>query len=116
MQVAGQLMNAQVALSDRCCGESGTLGSSRPDIASQLRFRKIEEINQGLQAIAQEGNQTTMLTSCPACQQGLLKYQQETGIKTDYIVIELAKRMLGETWQRDFVAKAKAGGVEQVLL
>jgi Fe-S oxidoreductase len=26
--------------SDRCCGESGTFGITRPDIATQVRFRK----------------------------------------------------------------------------
>ena len=57
-----------------------------------------------------------MLTSCPACQQGLARYSDETGLQTDYIVVELARHLLGERWQEDFIAKAKAGGIERVLL
>jgi hypothetical protein len=57
-----------------------------------------------------------LLTSCPACQQGLAKYADETGVQTDYIVIELARHLLGEGWQQRFVARAKQGGVERVLL
>ena len=50
-----------------------------------------------------------MLTSCPACQQGLARYA-ETGLSTDYIVVELARHLLGQAWQETFVTKAKAGG------
>jgi Fe-S oxidoreductase len=32
---------------DRCCGESGTLAVTRPDISTQVRFRKEEEIRKG---------------------------------------------------------------------
>ena len=57
-----------------------------------------------------------MLTSCPACQQGLARYADETGLKTDYIVAELAHHLLGQDWQRRFVDKVKAGGIERILL
>jgi Fe-S oxidoreductase len=112
-------MGQTVMLSDRCCGEAGTLGTARPDIANQLRFRKLEELHQGIQALS--GAETTrgevkMLTSCPACQQGLARYADETGLKTDYIVVELARHLLGQAWQQTFVTKAKAGGIERVLL
>ena len=116
LQVAKELTGKEVILSDRCCGESGTLGTSRPDIASQLRFRKAEELKKGMEQAGAQGTPAKILTSCPACQQGLIKFEQETGLKTDYIVIELAKNLLGENWQDDFIAKAKAGGMEQVLL
>jgi Fe-S oxidoreductase len=33
-----------VLKSERCCGESGTLGVTRPDISTQVRFRKEEEL------------------------------------------------------------------------
>ena len=72
----------------------------------------IEELTQG----DQNQGQVKMLTSCPACQQGLTRYGDETGLKTDYIVVELARRLLGETWQDTFITKARAGGIEQVLL
>ena len=117
--VAEKLLGQPVKLSDRCCGEAGTLGTARPDIANQLRFRKAEELRAGIQALT--GQDTTrgevkMLTSCPACQQGLSRYGDETGLKTDYIVVEMARHLLGESWQEAFVSRVQAGGVEKVLL
>ena len=53
---------------------------------------------------------------CPACQQGLAKYTDDTGLATDYIVVELARNLLGEGWQQRFIERVKDGGVEQVLL
>ena len=118
--VAAKLLGQTVTLSDRCCGEAGTLAVSRPDIATQIRFRKQEEIQQGIQQLtgaerAEQGN-VKMLTSCPACQQGLMRYADDTGLETDYIVVELANRLLGDQWQKDFIAQVKNGGVERVLL
>ena len=57
-----------------------------------------------------------MLTSCPSCQQGLARYAEETGLDTDYIVVELANRLLGGDWESQFVSRVKAGGIERVLL
>jgi Fe-S oxidoreductase len=120
VQVASQLMGQSVTLSDRCCGEAGTLATSRPDIATQVRFRKQEELQAGItqltgQPVAARGT-VKMLTSCPACQQGLDRYRDETGLETDYIVVEMANSLLGENWQTDLVDKLKQGGVERVLL
>ncbi len=117
--VATQLLGGPVALSDRCCGEAGTLGTARPDIASQLRFRKLEELRSGIRGLTGEDatrGQVKLVTSCPACQQGLARYADETGLKTDYIVVELARHRLGVGWQQAFIDKAKAGGIERVLL
>ncbi len=118
--VASKLMGQPVPLSDRCCGEAGTLGTARPDIANQIRFRKHEELTQGIQALTgkprADNGEVKLLTSCPACQQGLAKYTDETGLQTDYIVVELAKHLLGDGWQKRFVERVKDGGVERVLL
>ena len=118
--VASKLMGQPVPLSDRCCGEAGTLGTARPDIANQIRFRKHEELTQGIQALTgkphADNGEVKLLTSCPACQQGLAKYADETGLATDYIVVELARHLLGEGWQQRFLDRAKNGGVERVLL
>jgi Fe-S oxidoreductase len=119
-QVATQLMGQNVTLSERCCGEAGTLATSRPDIATQVRFRKQEELAAGItqltgEPVARPG-EVKMLTSCPACQQGLDRYRDETGLETDYIVVELANSLLGENWQSDFSDRIKQGGVERVLL
>ncbi len=119
-QVASELLGQPVLLSDRCCGEAGTLGTARPDIANQLRFRKSEELHDGIRDLIDkervEHGEVKLLTSCPACQQGLAKYADETGLQTDYIVVELARHLLGERWQQEFVDRARNGGIERVLL
>ena len=46
LSVAAVVFSA-VRLSERCCGESGTLAVARPDISTQVRFRKQEEIEKG---------------------------------------------------------------------
>lgn len=114
LKVANELLGKEAKLTDRCCGESGTLGTSRPDIASQLRYRKAEDLQQGMAALGD--GEKRILTTCPACQQGLLKYEQETGLKTDYIVMEIANQKLGLDWQHNFIDNLKNQGVEKVLL
>ncbi|MFA5529715.1 MAG: (Fe-S)-binding protein, partial [Thiohalomonadaceae bacterium] len=120
LKVASALVNTKVQLTDRCCGEAGTFAVSRPDIATQVRFRKQEELHKGIRALTGNdragGDQVKLVTTCPACQQGLSRYAQDTGLEADYIVVELANRLLGADWQRRFIDKAKAGGVERVLL
>ena len=54
-----------------------------------------------------------MLTSCPACLQGLSRYADDNDMPADYIVIEMAKHILGENWLDEFVKKANNGGVEK---
>ncbi len=120
IKVTSKIMGKTVIQTDRCCGEAGTFAVSRPDIASQLRFRKEEEIRKGIEAHtgaekAVHGN-VKMLTSCPACQQGLSRYADNTGIETDYIVVEMANELLGKDWQAHFIAQATQSGIEKVLL
>lgn len=120
LKVASTLMAQDVPLSDRCCGEAGTFAVSRPDIATQVKFRKEEELRKnirsitGQESVAQE--EVKLLTSCPACQQGLMRYEEATGLQTDYIVVEYAKHKWGEDWASDFLEKAASGGVEKILL
>ncbi|MFW5427226.1 MAG: DUF3400 domain-containing protein, partial [Methylophagaceae bacterium] len=118
--VATELLGQEVTLSDRCCGESGSFAVARPDIATQVRFRKEEEIVKGIveltgESKAVKGN-VKMLTSCPACQQGLERYNEGTDIETDYIVVEVANNVLGDNWQQKFIENVKDGGIERVLL
>ncbi|GAB6033893.1 DUF3683 domain-containing protein [Galenea microaerophila] len=120
-EVAKDLLKSEVVFSDRCCAEAGTLASARPDIAYQLQFRKEEELHKGIVELTGEdkkiqNEEVKILTSCPACQQGLGRYEENTGLKTDYIVVELMKTRYGENWKREFVAKLEQGGVEKVLL
>ncbi len=120
IKVAAALMGQEVLLSDRCCGEAGTFAVSRPDIATQVRFRKEEELHRGIAqltgAARARGGNVKMLTSCPACQQGLARYTDSTGLDTDYIVVELARLKMGESWAQNFIARVKQGGIEHVLL
>ncbi|MDO5687374.1 MAG: DUF3683 domain-containing protein [Neisseria sp.] len=116
MNVVKGLLGDGTILSDRCCGESGTFAVARPDIATQVKFRKQEEIEKNLSALGREKDDVKILTTCPACLQGLSRYRNDTGTEADYIVIEMAKSILGDNWQDDFVQKAMNGGIERVLL
>ncbi len=122
IKVANTLMGQEVKLSDRCCGESGTLAVTRPDISTQIRFRKQEELERGkaeLLGSAENplaGGKVKILPSCPSCLQGLSRYQEDTDIEPDYIVVEMAKKLLGENWMAEYVEKATHGGIERVLL
>ncbi|WP_126443856.1 DUF3683 domain-containing protein [Sulfuricystis multivorans] len=118
-EVANRLIGSRVDLNDRCCGESGTLAVTRPDVATQVRFRKQEEIVAGIAKLGAGETApvaTKILTSCPSCLQGLLRYREDAPIEADYIVVELARNILGSDWLDRYVAAANAGGIERVLL
>ncbi|MDD2546731.1 MAG: DUF3400 domain-containing protein, partial [Burkholderiaceae bacterium] len=60
-----------------------------------------------------------ILTSCPSCLQGLTRYGDDLQnglLEADYIVVEMAKHILGENWLPEYVAKANQGGIERVLV
>jgi Fe-S oxidoreductase len=118
LKVVNQLMGTKVALNDRCCGESGTLASTRPDIATQVRFRKEEEMRKGASALRGDGfdGKVKVLTSCPSCLQGLSRFADDAGTDADYIVVEIARRVLGPDWLPDYVKAANNGGIERVLV
>ncbi len=123
MKTVSGLVGGGVVKSERCCGESGTLGVTRPDISTQVRFRKEEELRRGETQLRQQGlapeAPVKVLTSCPSCLQGLSRFQDDLSsglLEADYIVVELARQLLGEQWLPDYVAKANAGGIERVLL
>jgi FAD/FMN-containing dehydrogenase/Fe-S oxidoreductase len=118
LKVVNELMGAKVALNDRCCGESGTLASTRPDIATQVRFRKEEEMRKGASALRGDGfdGKVKVLTSCPSCLQGLSRFGDDAGTDADYIVVEIARRILGPDWLPDYVKAANNGGIERVLV
>lgn len=102
---------------DRCCGESGTLAVTRPDISTQVRFRKEIEMRKGADDLREDfDGQVKVLTSCPSCLQGLSRFDEDSGTKADYIVVEMASHILGENWMADFVKNANTGGIERVLV
>jgi FAD/FMN-containing dehydrogenase/Fe-S oxidoreductase len=113
-----------VLKNERCCGESGTLGVTRPDVSTQVRFRKEEEIRKGEAALRAAGkvgekDNVKILTSCPSCLQGLTRYGNDLQnglLEADYIVVEMANQILGAQWLPEYVAAANAGGIERVLV
>lgn len=124
MKTVKALVGPEVMKSERCCGESGTLGVTRPDISTQVRFRKEEELRKAeaqLRATGKVGEQDNLkiLTSCPSCLQGLSRYGgdlQNGLLEADYIVVEMARQILGEQWMPEYVAQANNGGIERVLV
>ncbi|WP_186063551.1 DUF3683 domain-containing protein [Burkholderia gladioli] len=133
VKLVNELMGAekdgyQIAKNDRCCGESGTLAVTRPDVSTQIRFRKEEEIRKGaarlrnIPVVSGDGAsgageaEVKILTSCPSCLQGLSRYNEDANIEADYIVVEIARNVLGENWMADYVARANNGGIERVLV
>ncbi len=127
MKTVKALLGPTVLQSERCCGESGTLGVTRPDISTQVRFRKEEELRQNEQQLAAFAAEhgavpkgpTKILTSCPSCLQGLSRYGNDLQnglLEADYIVVEMARHILGEDWMPDYVARANRGGIERVLV
>ena len=124
MKTVQALVGPEVVKSERCCGESGTLGVTRPDISTQIRFRKEEELRKVETQLRDAGKVGTqedlkILTSCPSCLQGLSRYGNDLQnglLEADYIVVEMARQILGEQWMPDYVAQANAGGIERVLV
>jgi Fe-S oxidoreductase len=159
VKLVNDLMGSQndgykIEKNDRCCGESGTLAVTRPDISTQVRFRKEEEIRKGAAKLrgiplvaeagsnainpmnasagsagaapgsvlsAGDGAQTNgtdvkILTSCPSCLQGLSRYNEDANVEADYIVVEMARKVLGENWMEQYVERANNGGIERVLV
>lgn len=118
LKVASQLLGQRVEINERCCGDAGTLAVTRPDVATQVRFRKEEEMRKGVAKLRADGfsGEVKILTSCPSCLQGLARYNDDTVTTADYIVVEMARQMLGDTWLADYVAKVSRGGIERVLL
>ena len=124
MKTVKALVGENVRKSERCCGESGTLAVTRPDISTQVRFRKEEELRKDEAALRATGavgpnDNIKILTSCPSCLQGMHRYSHDLQnglLEADYIVIEMANKILGASWMQDYVRAANAGGIERVLV
>ena len=123
VKLVNELMGSEhdgykIEKNDRCCGESGTLAVTRPDISTQIRFRKEEEMRKGAAKLRADGKveDVKILTSCPSCLQGLSRYNDDADITADYIVVEIAKHVLGDEWLVDYVKDANHGGIERVLV
>jgi Fe-S oxidoreductase len=129
MKTVKALVGNTVLKSERCCGESGTLGVTRPDIATQIRFRKEAQLRNDATALqtqlqaegapAKASANVKILTSCPSCVQGLSRYGNDLNnglLEVDYIVVEMANQILGKDWLGQYVKTANQGGIERVLV
>ena len=122
LEVVNKLMNSalngSIETNERCCGESGTLALTRPDVSTQVRFRKEQEVRAGVEEIRESGHRgaVKVLTSCPSCLQGLARYRDDADLEADYIVVEIARHLLGGDWMADYVRRANSGGIERVLV
>ena len=119
LAVVNKLMGTKVPLNDRCCGESGTLAVTRPDISTQVRFRKEEEMRKGADAAARRrlrrrGQGADLVPVVPAGPVALRRRCGHAG--------RLHRGRDGPTaarradWMADYVATANAGGIERVLV
>ncbi len=75
-------------------------------------------MRKGAAALRADGfdGEVKILTSCPACHQGLSRYDNDSGTTSEYIIIEMARHLLGPDWLESYVEKANHGGIERVLL
>ena len=44
------------------------------------------------------------------------RFDDDAGTQADYIVVEIARRTLGENWLAEYVERANRGGIERVLV
>jgi FAD/FMN-containing dehydrogenase/Fe-S oxidoreductase len=113
--VIESLLGHESVKSEECCGEAGTLAVAHPVIAGKIRARKEEQMAIAKAQLPGEAG-AKILTSCPACLQGLSRLEDQAGVEADYIVVELARHLHGEDWQQQFIQKVKNGGIERVLM
>ena len=115
--VIASLLNKPSVASEECCAEAGTLAVAHPEISGKIRARKEEKMREASEKLQLLGDEEQkLLTSCPACLQGLSRLEDVSGVKSDYIVVELVKQLHGDDWQKMFVERIKDGGIERVLM
>ncbi len=103
------LLGAEAEKSERCCGEAGTLAVERPDVSAAVRMRKERETLQAKARLQKRGwRAEAVLTSCPACLQGLRRSEEATGLRADYLVVELARRKWGADWEKKAQARIQS--------
>ena len=75
-------------------------------------------MKKGAEKLREDGfkGEVKILTSCPSCMQGLKRYNDDANLDADYIVVEIARHVLGDNWLPDYVRAANTGGIERVLV
>lgn len=99
LETVKKLTGANVVQSERCCGESGLFAIKRPDIASQGASPQVRGDREG-QAKAGHQGHVKMPTTCPGCLQGLSRYEERADMDAEYIVVEMARQILGRQLAR----------------
>lgn len=112
-KVISKIVNSEVISNDRCCGEAGTFAVARPDIAKQVKYKKELEITKDIATMTKSNKPIKMLTTCPACRQGLSRYKANTNIEPIYPIELIAEQQLGKNWEKDFINNVN---IEKVLL
>jgi hypothetical protein len=91
---------------------------SRPDIATQVRFRKEEEMVKGADKLRADGfdrrgqdpHQLPVLPAGPVALQRRFRHHRRLHRGRD------RAHLLGENWMPDYVKRANDGGIERVLV
>jgi FAD/FMN-containing dehydrogenase/Fe-S oxidoreductase len=98
-ELFAQVGDLRATVVPHCCSEAGTLALSRPDIGESMRHRKSVAIAQAMHG---RPKGTIMLTNCPSCLQGLGRSAAH-GIVPRHVVVELARLLGGDGWQRELL-------------
>ena len=107
------LLNTKPISIDNCCGESGTMALSTPEISNLLQKRKKENINNKVAT----NRKIEILTTCPSCVQGLSRITGNVSVTGKHLLVHLAELHLGASWKKDFLKQAKNHkGIEKIIL
>ena len=109
--VIEHLTGSQPKLTPNCCGDGGTLALSTPEISNTLRERKKRNLKQ-----LSDKRNLTVLTSCPACVQGLSKINDDITVEAKSIIVYLAEKHLGKNWKDDFIKEVSVRGVDKAMM
>ncbi len=95
-----------------CCGESGTMALSTPEISYSLREKKKSNFVEHLK----KREKAMVLTSCPSCVQGLSRVHGKNALSGKSLVVYLAEKHLGKNWKKNFLKDVKKNnGIEKIM-
>ena len=119
IKVVNRLMGQDVALNDRCCGESGTLAVTRPRHLDTGAFPQAGGDGKRCRGTARRslhraGEDTHLLSVMPAAGCRGTTTTPEPRPTTSWW--RWRNTCLGENWMGEYVTKANSGGIERVLL
>ena len=112
------LVGDNVLESKRCCGESGTLGVTRPDISTQcvfaegrtVRARRSRPARSGSVGDAGPVKVLTIVSELPAGVESLRQRPEQRPARSRLrFIVEMARRILGEHWLRRLSVESECG-------